>query len=155
VRSGGTKVGGSTLHTAGGSSALDASVPQEPSGHAKRPRTVLVVEDEILVRLMVADELRTAGFVVLEAINADEAMVVLQGPDPVDLLLTDVRMPGSGDGLTLATTVRTRWPELKIIVVSGHLPGGPAPGVADGFFMKPFDVPALINRVKELLGIVP
>jgi CheY-like chemotaxis protein len=134
---------------------LHATVPQEPSGNSQRPKTILVVEDEILVRLMVADELRTEGFVVLEAINAEEALVVLQGPEPIDLLLTDVRMPGAGDGLTLAATVRALWPELKIIVVSGHLPGGPSPAIADGFFVKPFDVPRLVNRVKELLGIAP
>ena len=64
-------------------------------------------------------------------------------------------MPGSGDGLTLATTVRRLWPHLKIVVVSGHLPGGPPGGVADGFFLKPFDVDKLIGRVKELLGVTP
>jgi len=100
----------------------------------------------------VADELRTAGFVVREAINAEEALVVLQGPDPVDLLLTDVRIPGPGDGLTLAATARARWPELRIIVVSGHLPSGPGAGLADGFFIKPFDINAVVDRVKELLG---
>ena len=131
---------------------MHATVPSEK---AQRPRTILVVEDEILVRLMIADELRTAGFVVLEAINADEALVVLRGPERVDLLLTDVRMPGSGDGLTLAATGRATWPELKIILVSAHLPNGPAAGVADAFFAKPYDVSALIDRVKELLVIAP
>ena len=112
-----------------------------------------MVEDEVLVRLMVADEFRIAGFVVREAINAEEALAVLRGPDPVDLLLTDVRIGGPHDGLALAATARAHWPELRIIVVSGHLPGGPAAGVADGFFVKPFDLPALLRRTRELLGV--
>src|SRR5262245_62435762 len=74
---------------------LHATMPAEPSKNARRPLTILVVEDEVLVRLMIADELRQAGFVVLEAVNADEAMVVLSGPEAVDLLFTDVRMPGT------------------------------------------------------------
>ena len=151
----GTKRGRATLPASGGCPALHATVPQEPSGNAQRPKTILVVEDEILVRLMVADEFRQEGFVVLEAVNAEEALVVLQGPDPVDLLLTDVRMPGAGDGLTLAATVRSLWPDLKIVVVSGHLPGGPSAGLADGFFYKPFNVDALVARVKALLGTAP
>ena len=131
---------------------MHATVPSEK---AERPRAILVVEDEILVRLMIADEFRTVGFVVLEAVNADEALVVLHGPEPVDLLLTDVRMPGTADGLTLAAAARASWPELKIILVSAHLPNGPAAGVADAFFAKPYDVSALIDRVKKLLGIAP
>jgi len=130
-------------------------MPAEPSKNARRPLTILVVEDEVLVRLMIADELRQAGFVVLEAVNADEAMVVLSGPEAVDLLFTDVRMPGTADGLALAATARVLRPDLKIVVVSGHAPAGVAAGPMDEFFAKPYDVGVVIGCLKQLLGVVP
>ena len=66
---------------------------------------VLVVEDEILVRLTMADCLRAAGYVVVEAANATEALAVLTSGEPVDVIFTDVRMPGAMDGLMLARWV--------------------------------------------------
>jgi CheY-like chemotaxis protein len=75
-------------------------------------------------RLMVTDELRKGGFKAIEARNADEAIALLQSQVPVDLVFTDVRLPGSIDGLTLAGLIRQTRPELRIIVVSGNLPAG-------------------------------
>jgi CheY-like chemotaxis protein len=119
---------------------------------APRSVAVLVVEDEIMVRLMVADDLRDAGFVVIEAANADEALTVLRSSAPVDLVLTDIRMPGSLDGLALASAVRETWPDLKIIVASGDFPARPRPEIVDATFSKPYDIPRLIRRIKELLS---
>ena len=119
---------------------------------APRSVAVLVVEDEIMVRLMVADDLRDAGFVVIEAANADEALTVLRSSAPVDLVLTDIRMPGSLDGLALASAVRETWPDLKIIVASGDFPAQPRPEIVDATFGKPYDIPRLIRRIKELLS---
>jgi CheY-like chemotaxis protein len=118
---------------------------------APRHAAVLVVEDEIMVRLMIADDLRDAGFTVIEAASADEALTVLRSSTPVDLVLTDIRMPGSLDGLALAATVRATWPDLKIIVASGSFPEKPRPELADATFTKPYDPARVVRRIKELL----
>jgi two-component system, response regulator PdtaR len=83
------------------------------------PVTVLVVENEALVRLALVDWLEEEGLVVLEACDADQAIALLNTHPEVELLLTDIRMPGSMDGIRLAHGVRNRWPTVKIIVVSG------------------------------------
>jgi CheY-like chemotaxis protein len=114
--------------------------------------TVLVVEDEVLIRLMVADELRKHGFSVVEAASADEAISVLQSSIPVHLLLTDLQLPGNIDGLTLARMVHAKFPTMKIVIASGHWPGSPPRGVADAFFSKPYDMNALAARVRELVA---
>src|ERR1700753_2150732 len=80
---------------------------------------VLVVEDEALVRLNARDHIEAAGFKVEEADNADEAIRILEANPDIELVFTDVDMPGSMDGMKLAHYVRTRWPPVKIIVTSG------------------------------------
>jgi CheY-like chemotaxis protein len=125
-----------------------ATNPQGQTG----PQRVLVVEDDILVRLMIAEELRGAGFVVLEALNADEALTMLEGSSSIDLLMTDVMMPGSIDGLGLAAAVRSKWPRLKIVVASVEAPAWPGPGLADAFIGKPYDPARVVRWIKELLA---
>ena len=124
-----------------------ALAPPQP-----RPRKVLVVEDEVLIRLMIADALRNRGFVVLEAINADEAVTLLQSQAPVHLLFTDVQMPGSMDGLTLVHLARKAHPELKVILGSGHLRGGYSQQAADAFFPKPYNLDVVVECVERLLA---
>jgi DNA-binding response OmpR family regulator len=113
--------------------------------------TVLVVEDEVLIRMSLAAALRDEGFTVIEACDADEALVAL-ATTPVDLLLTDVRMEGSMDGLDLATRVRSTQPNLKIVVVSGHLAADETQGVADAFVPKPYLAETVAARVKAILN---
>lgn len=72
--------------------------------------TVLVVEDEFLIRDNIVGELKEEGFVVLEASSADQAIAILEGREDIHLLFTDIDMPGSMDGLKLAAFVRDRWP---------------------------------------------
>lgn len=120
-----------------------------PAAARRRP-AVLVVEDEILVRLLIADDLREAGFAVIEAANADEALTVLRSATPVDLLLTDIRMPGSMDGLALAGAARESWPQLRIVVASGFFPERPRPEVVDATFTKPYETLRVVRRIKEL-----
>ncbi len=79
---------------------------------------VLIVEDEPQLRFDTMDFLERAGFRTLEAANADEAMVQMKNND-IDVLFTDIDMPGSMDGLGLVFTVRSRWPATRIIVTSG------------------------------------
>ncbi|HTJ65554.1 MAG TPA: response regulator [Alphaproteobacteria bacterium] len=82
--------------------------------------TVLIVEDELFVRMSIAEYLRDEGFHVIEAANGDEAMAVLRGGTPISLVFTDVRMPGSIDGCELAKQVRARWPHVPVILTSGY-----------------------------------
>src|ERR1700694_5339722 len=85
---------------------------------------VLVVEDEMMLRMRAVDIVEDAGFTAIEAVNADEALAILESRSDVDLLFTDIQMPGSMDGLRLAHAVHQRWPSIKIILVSGQLTTG-------------------------------
>jgi CheY-like chemotaxis protein len=114
-------------------------------------QTILLVEDEILIRILLADTLREAGYEVVEAANADEALVVLLSHSDLDLVITDVRMPGKMDGLQLTTYWKRLHPTRPAIVVSGHLQAGQA-GPADAFLPKPFSDGALLETVGKLIG---
>jgi CheY-like chemotaxis protein len=120
------------------------------SAESPRSGTILVVEDDVLVRLSVAEALRDGGHAVVEAANADEALAVLASPTPLALIVTDVNMPGSMDGVALARHVRATRPELKVIVVSGRVDPASATGAADAFLGKPYE-PAIILRTIDAL----
>jgi CheY-like chemotaxis protein len=81
--------------------------------------TVLVVEDEPLLRLSTCDVLASHGYAVLSATNADEAIEILESRNDISTVFTDIEMPGSMDGLKLAAAVRDRWPPINIVVTSG------------------------------------
>ncbi|MGR9221362.1 response regulator (plasmid) [Rhizobium leguminosarum] len=119
----------------------------------QKATTVIVVEDETLVRLDIAMSLETEGFIVFEASNADEAIDILNTHPEIRLMFTDIDMPGSMDGLKLAAAVRDRWPPVNIIVTTGHrqlndelLP------VKGRFFSKPYDHARVITAMREMLG---
>ncbi len=115
-------------------------------------RRVLLVEDEILIRIVLAEELRSLGFIVSEAANADEALTIIRSGIPIDLVLTDVEMPGSITGHDLARLVRSERPHTKIVVASGHaIPAARSP-VADAVFSKPVDYDTLIQTIHDLIG---
>ena len=97
---------------------------------AKGP-VVLIVEDEFLLRIDAAEVIAAAGFEVIEAANADEAIEVLEARRDIMVVFTDIQMPGSMDGLKLARAIRGRWPPIKIVATSGHLKVG-AYGFARG-----------------------
>ena len=127
-------------------------VPFEP-----RPTSdatcVLVVEDEFLIRTMVSDALRDAGLAVIEAIDADEAMRVLQSGVAIDLMFSDVRMPGSMDGLALLKTCTELFPDLPVIMTSGHLvPSDAILSGAKRFLPKPYLPEDAIAAVSLELG---
>lgn len=109
-----------------------------------KPATVLIVEDDVLVQMELADWLAELGLIVLTADNADEAIALLDTHGEIELLLTDIEMPGSMDGARLAHHVAERWPPMKIIVLSGifaaQLPVLPLHSV---FVPKPFQQQAL------------
>ena len=113
---------------------------------------VLIVEDEALLLFTIADELRDAGFTVYEASNADEAIRLLETRPRIDIMFTDIDMPGSMDGLRLSAAVRDRWPPVKIIVTSGKSNPGPGALPEGGVFMpKPYVPERLTATINDLL----
>ena len=116
--------------------------------------TVLIVEDEVLIRLDLADRIRAEGYTVVEASNGDEALVIMNTVPTVALIISDVRMPGKTDGVGLATLVKQRSPGTKVVLISGHLPASSMAAVADVALSKPVNPPLLIRQVKALLGKV-
>lgn len=119
------------------------------------PIRVLVVEDEMFTRMDVVEMLRGAGFDVLEATNADEAIQMLERNSDIRLIFTDVDMPGSMNGLKLAAAVRDRWPPVRIIATSGHfkIKAGDLPADAR-FISKPYQPAQIISAVRELTSVV-
>jgi len=113
-----------------------------------RPLSVLVVEDDPLLRLAAVSALEDAGLEVLEAACADDALALLLDRDGVDVLFTDVDMPGGMDGMQLATMVGFRWPSTRLLVTSGGLP--PAErgyGRLGDFLPKPYRDETVVARV--------
>jgi DNA-binding NtrC family response regulator len=113
---------------------------------------VLIVEDEVLIRMDIAYQLSDEGYEVFEAGNADQAIAILESEPSIRLLFTDIDMPGSMNGLKLAAAVRDRWPPVKIVVTSGHrivkaieIPHG---GV---FMSKPYQHEVISACFRELL----
>ena len=86
----------------------------------KRP-IILIVEDEMLIRMDAIEMIVAAGYEVLEAANADQAIEILEARADIAIVFTDIQMPGSIDGLKLAHSVRHRWPPVKIVTCSGHI----------------------------------
>jgi two-component sensor histidine kinase len=117
------------------------------------PPKVLVVEDEMMLRMRAVDIVEDAGFIPIEAVNADEALAILESRSDIDLLFTDIQMPGSMDGLKLAHAVHERWPSIKIILVSGKLtPTEAEKPINSRFFGKPLEVKQMIAEMQEMIG---
>lgn len=114
---------------------------------------VLVVEDELVLRMRAVDIVEDAGFNPIEAINADEALSILEARSDISLLFTDIQMPGTIDGLKLAHAVHKRWPAIKIILVSGkvELSDTDKPA-ASRFFGKPVEAKQMVAGLKEMVG---
>lgn len=112
---------------------------------------VLVVEDEAIVRMSIVEELEEAGFEVFEAANAAKAIEVLIANNRIEVMFTDIDMPGGVDGLKLAASVRDRWPPIKIIVTSGHRKVNvDALPVEARFMLKPYEPEAVIRSIREM-----
>lgn len=113
--------------------------------------SILVVEDEGLIRLSLVEDLEDAGFVVFEAGNADGALKILNSHPEIEAIFTDIDMPGSMDGLDLAKFVRQSRPEVAILLTSGYLkiPRNDLPGKIP-FFSKPYEVDRIVNHIRKL-----
>ena len=114
---------------------------------------VLVVEDSPLIRMGAVQLVLSAGYEALEAENADGAIWILESRDDIDIVFTDVQMPGTMDGVKLSHYIRDRWPPVKLIIASGaavlaenSLPAG------SRFFSKPYDDHTITETMAHLLA---
>jgi CheY-like chemotaxis protein len=115
-------------------------------------KTILLVEDDILVRSVVAEALREARFTVVEAASADEAWAYLAADGKMDLLFSNIGMPGPANGVDLARRVRSSWPSVPVILASGSFRSQNIRELGV-FLSKPFRLSAAISLVREALGI--
>lgn len=117
------------------------------------PIRVLVVEDEFLIRMIASDHLREVGFTVVEACSGDEAIAILKSGVSIDLVFTDVRMPGATDGLSLLAYVKATQPGLPVVVTSGHLPPAQAlTNGAAGFLSKPCGLDVMTEALQSAVS---
>jgi len=119
------------------------------------PRTILVVEDEILVRMVIADYLRDCGYRVIEAGNVAEALTVLESSEPVHVVFSDVQMPGELDGFGLARWVRQNQPWVKVLLTSGNAKAAETASDLCGegpLEAKPYQPQSVLDRIKRLLA---
>lgn len=114
---------------------------------------ILVVEDSPLIRMGAMDLVRTAGYEALEAGDAAEAIRILESRDDIDLVFTDIQMPGTMDGIKLTHFIRKRWPPVKLMVASGNtiidessLPEG------SRFVPKPYNDHTIADEMARLLA---
>jgi CheY-like chemotaxis protein len=122
--------------------------------HAATARpVVLIVEDEFLIRMCAVQIIQDAGFDVVEVADADEAIAVLESRGDIRVVFTDIRMPGSMDGLKLAHAVRDRWPPVHIIATSGYhaitatdLPAGSL------LLLKPYSERKIVDALHAFTG---
>jgi CheY-like chemotaxis protein len=126
---------------------------KEMNDSRKRP-VVLIVEDELLIRLDAIEMIEAAGFDTLEAADAEEAIAILEARPDIHVLFTDIHMLGSMDGVKLAHFVRNRWPPVKIIATSAHariegyhLPNG------GRFLPKPYSAREVATHLKDLTNL--
>jgi two-component system, response regulator PdtaR len=129
----------------------------EPGGEfvlARLNPVILIVEDEFLLRMDSAEMIENAGFEVIQAGNADEAIAILQNRPAIHVIFTDVQMPGSMDGLKLAPFVRNRWPPIKILAKSGlvrvvaeDLPTGSV------FLPNPYRGARVVDTLRQMTGV--
>ncbi|WP_338692511.1 response regulator [Bradyrhizobium sp. 26S5] len=121
--------------------------------HSGIPAVVLIVEDEMLLRMRAVEMVEDAGYTPIEAMDADEAVAILESRSDIALVCTDIQMPGSMDGLELAHAVHGRWPSIKIIVVSGqsNLPSLHLPACSRSF-AKPLDAGEVIAGMHGMIG---
>jgi two-component system, response regulator PdtaR len=115
--------------------------------------TVLIVEDEVLLRIHAVDFMEQFGFAVYAARNADAAVVLLERHDDIRALFTDINMPGSMDGLMLAHYVHGRWPPLHLIITSGLAsPRTEDMPLGSEFVGKPYQLEKVTNRLRVMIG---
>ena len=121
--------------------------------HSRIPAVVLIVEDDMVLRMLAVDMVTDAGYTPLEALDAAEAFVILESRTDIALMCTDIQMPGKIDGVGLAHAVHERWPTIGIIVVSGQLdlPHLDLPP-RSRFIGKPLNAGEVIAEMRDMIG---
>jgi len=118
--------------------------------------TILVVQDEVLVRLVIAEYLRECGYKVHEAAHAEEAMAVLQAPEvSIDIVFSDVVMPGAMDGFGLSRWVRDNHPGIEVLLTSSIDRSADLAGMlceAGPMLEKPYEPHGVVDRIKQLIA---
>jgi CheY-like chemotaxis protein len=150
---------GNVLGQPGG---VGAELECRPENHRSRntdpttgrsPHVVLIVEHDELLKSLTADIMQDAGFVVLQASDADKAVTILEARSDIALLLTSITMPSHMDGLSLAHMVATRWPAVKIVIASSQIRlAGTRLPKNSSFFLKLYDSQIMISQIRSLLG---
>jgi CheY-like chemotaxis protein len=140
----GTNGGRQVTHCYAGAEVAESNKPKQ---------LILVVEDETLIRMNSVDMIRNLGFEVIEAIDADEAVSLLESVADIAVVFTDIQMPGSMDGLLLAAVVRDRWPPVALLITSGR----ECPSAADmptgaRFIPRPYSRFELGEQLHALAG---
>jgi len=122
------------------------------AGRGPTRLVIMVVDDEPMLRELGSAVLQEAGYLVVEAPNAIKALEVLEAGLRVDVLFTDVQMPGEMDGLELVQRVRRRWPAIKLLVTSGK--AAPIALPTDGRFLaKPYLVADLLEQIDDMMAL--
>ena len=119
---------------------------------AAKRAVILVVEDDVFIRMDAAQMIAGDEFDVIEAANADEAIAILEARLDVTVVFTDIQMPGSMDGLKLAAAIRDRWPPIKLIATSGRV-ALDRDDLPDGgrFLRKPYSPVQILKTIRELM----
>jgi CheY-like chemotaxis protein len=130
-----------------------AEQSMDPTTDSSRQRVVLVAEDAPDLRMLIAEHLRGVGFKVLEADDAHDAMILMESEFPVDLVFSDIEMPGGMDGHALANWLHMFYPKLPVILCSGRAMKVPFSVAATDrrFIAKPYDVLEVEQQIRELL----
>ena len=134
--------------------AVTAEVQTAPAPiYLAHGETILVVEDEMVVRSLIADVLRDLGYTVVEAADGPEGLAALIGPAPIDLVVSDIALPGLG-GREMIQVARVQRPGLKILLMTGHVNDPAAASLKRGpeVITKPFAMDALVARVQAMLA---
>lgn len=134
------------------------SEPAKPTSVASAVQTILVVDDEVLVRLVIAEYLRDCGYRVHEAASAEEAVIVLDTPDTaIDLVFSDVVLPGTMDGFGLAQWIRANHPHVQVVLTSGVARSAKlAASLCESgpMMRKPYEPQHVVDRIRQLLAAV-
>lgn len=126
--------------------------PRDP-GKPIVPTTILVVEDEVLIRLMISEYLREFGYTVVEARNAAEATRILRSDEPVQVVFSDVRMPGDMNGLALAKWIAHNRPEIGVVLTSAYVAQADLPDQPENvrnIVRKPYAPNEVLQRIQAL-----
>jgi two-component system, response regulator PdtaR len=111
---------------------------------------VCIVEDEAFIRMEAIDLISDAGFMTVDAGNADDAIKLLETRTDIRVIVTDIDLPGTMDGLRMAHAIRKRWPPIEIIILSGQIKPTAADIPLRGvFFAKPYDPDLLLAEIRQ------